>query len=114
MATQKKPPVIRIRADQTLQYQQVIRLMNLLMKNNLSQDHVRHAGGMTMHARAPTAFMLSLTLHIGVVLAIVALAFVVQHKRPAPVQIFELVAGPPTDLTATEAPALGSPEGRLT
>jgi biopolymer transport protein ExbD len=29
--------VIRIRADQTLQYQQVIRLMNLLMKNNLSK-----------------------------------------------------------------------------
>lgn len=66
-----------------------------------------------MNAQAPTAFMLSLTLHIGVILAIVALAFVVQHKRPAPVQIFELVAGPPTDLAATEAPALGSPEGQV-
>jgi biopolymer transport protein ExbD len=31
----KDPPVIRIRADQSLQYQQVIRLMNLLMTNNL-------------------------------------------------------------------------------
>ena len=33
----KNPPVIRIRADQTLQYQQVIRLMNLLMSSNLSK-----------------------------------------------------------------------------
>jgi biopolymer transport protein ExbD len=32
-----KQPVIRIRADQTLQYQQVIRLMNLLMTNNLTR-----------------------------------------------------------------------------
>src|SRR5208283_4448601 len=66
-----------------------------------------------MHARAPTAFMFSLTLHAGVVLAIVTLAFVVQRNQPPPVQIFELVAGPPTDLTATEAPALGSPEGEV-
>ena len=33
----KDPPVIRIRADQSLQYQQVIRLMNLLMRSNLSK-----------------------------------------------------------------------------
>jgi colicin import membrane protein len=66
-----------------------------------------------MHAQAPNAFMLSLTLHVGVVLAVMALAFVVQHNRPPPVQIFELVAGPPTDLMATEAPALGSPEGQV-
>ena len=33
----KNPPVIRIRADQSLQYQQVIRLMNLLMSSNLSK-----------------------------------------------------------------------------
>ena len=50
-----------------------------------------------MHERAPTAFMLSLSMHVGVVLAIATLAFVVQHNRPPPVQIFELVAGPPTD-----------------
>ena len=66
-----------------------------------------------MHERAPTAFMLSLTLHAAVVLAIATLAFVVEHNQPTPVQIFELVAGPPTDLTATEAPALGSPEGEV-
>ena len=66
-----------------------------------------------MHERAPTAFMLSLSMHVGVVLAIATLAFVVQHNRPPPVQIFELVAGPPTDLTATEAPALGSADGQV-
>ncbi len=37
LGVREKQPVIRIRADQTLQYQQVIRLMNLLMKNNLSK-----------------------------------------------------------------------------
>ena len=37
MGDLKDPPVIRIRADQTLQYQQVIRLMNLLMRSNLSK-----------------------------------------------------------------------------
>ena len=66
-----------------------------------------------MQARASTAFMLSLAMHVGVVLAIATLAFVVQHNQSQPVQIFELVAGPPTDLTATEAPALGSPDGQV-
>ncbi len=37
LGTRPKPPVIRIRADQTLQYQQVVRLMNLLMTNNLTR-----------------------------------------------------------------------------
>ncbi len=37
LGAREKQPVIRIRADQTLQYQQVIRLMNLLMKNNLAK-----------------------------------------------------------------------------
>jgi len=37
LGLREKQPVIRIRADQTLQYQQVIRLMNLLMRNNLSK-----------------------------------------------------------------------------
>lgn len=34
---QKDPPVVRIRADQSLQYQQVIRLMVLLEKNNIAK-----------------------------------------------------------------------------
>lgn len=66
-----------------------------------------------MYARAPTAFFLSLLLHGTVITAIVVLAFIVQQRRPPPVQIFELVAGPPTDLKATAAPALGSPEGTV-
>jgi biopolymer transport protein ExbD len=35
LGASKDPPVIRIRADQSLQYQQVLRLMSLLMTNNL-------------------------------------------------------------------------------
>jgi colicin import membrane protein len=66
-----------------------------------------------MYARAPTAFFFSLLLHAAVVVSIVTLAFVVQQRTPPPVQIFELVAGPPTDLTATAAPALGSPDGTV-
>ncbi len=37
LATEKKPPVIRIRADLTLQWQQVVTLMDELKKNNLSK-----------------------------------------------------------------------------
>jgi TonB family protein len=66
-----------------------------------------------MYARSPTAFFLSLLLHGMVVTAIVVMAFVVQQHTPPPVHVFELVAGPPTDLTATAAPALGSPEGSV-
>jgi TonB family protein len=65
-----------------------------------------------MHARAPSAFFLSLLFHTAIVVAILVLAFVVQQRMP-PMQIFELVAGPPTDPTATAAPALGSPEGKV-
>jgi colicin import membrane protein len=68
---------------------------------------------MIMHERASNAFLLSLTLHAGVVLAIAALAFAVHQSRPPPMQIFELVAGPPTDPMATEAPALGTPDGQV-
>lgn len=37
LAAKPRPPVIRIRADQSLQYQQVVRLMNLLMRHNLTR-----------------------------------------------------------------------------
>lgn len=36
-ATEKKPPVISIRADLTLQWQQVVTLMDELKKNNLTK-----------------------------------------------------------------------------
>ncbi len=66
-----------------------------------------------MQERAPTAFFFSVLLHGTVVAVIVGLAFYVhQRTRPA-MQVFELVAGPPTDPTATEAPALGTPEGTV-
>lgn len=64
-----------------------------------------------MQAQPTNAFMLSLTLHVGVVLALLGVAYVVQQSRPPPVHVFELVAGPGNDLTATEAPAVGTPEG---
>ena len=66
-----------------------------------------------MQERAPTAFFCSVALHGTVVALIAALAFVVQHQARPPMQVFELVAGPPTDATATEAPALGRPEGTV-
>jgi colicin import membrane protein len=68
---------------------------------------------MIMHERAANAFLLSLTLHAGVILAIAALVFAVHQSRREPMQIFELVAGPPTDPMATEAPALGTPDGQV-
>lgn len=37
LGADKKPPVIRIRADLTLQWQQVVTLMDELKKNNLSK-----------------------------------------------------------------------------
>lgn len=37
LATEKKPPVIRIRADLTLQWQQVVTLMDELKKANLTK-----------------------------------------------------------------------------
>ena len=66
-----------------------------------------------MQARAPTAFFLSLLLHGSIVAAILMLAFVAQLNIQPPMQVFELVAGPPTDPTATAAPALGSPDGTV-
>ena len=37
LAARPKPHVVRIRADQALQFQQVVRLMNLLMRHNLTK-----------------------------------------------------------------------------
>ncbi|HTX67451.1 MAG TPA: energy transducer TonB [Opitutaceae bacterium] len=66
-----------------------------------------------MSERTSTALFLSLLLHGAAVAAIFALAFAVQQRRPPPEMIFDLVAGPGNDLTATEAPALGTPDGDL-
>jgi colicin import membrane protein len=66
-----------------------------------------------MPARAPIAFFYSVLLHACAVLAIAALAFAFHQNRPPPTEVFELVAGPPTDLAATEAPAPGSPDAPM-
>lgn len=61
-----------------------------------------------MRATSPNAFLLSLTLHAFVVLAIFATTwFVAQRAKEVPV-IFELVAGPPTGGPELVAPALGN------
>ncbi|HEX7631499.1 MAG TPA: biopolymer transporter ExbD [Lacunisphaera sp.] len=36
-AARSKPPVIRLRGDMTLQYQQIVRIMDELMKRNLTK-----------------------------------------------------------------------------
>ncbi len=63
-----------------------------------------------MPARMSTAFFFSALLHTAVVVALLAIAFTVQQRKPPPEVIFDLVAGPGNDLTATKAPALGSPD----
>lgn len=40
IATQSDPPVISLRADLTLQYQQVIRVLDEVKKNNLTKIHL--------------------------------------------------------------------------
>ena len=66
-----------------------------------------------MYARSSNAFILSLTLHVGVVLTLLGVAFVVQRTGPPPMHEFILVAGPGNDPNATEAPALGAPDGQI-
>jgi len=61
-----------------------------------------------MRATSPNAFLISLTLHGTVVAAIILMTVVTAlQQKEAPV-IFELVAGPPTNPEALEAPALGN------
>lgn len=61
-----------------------------------------------MRATSPNAFLLSLSLH-GFTVAVLVLAtwFGALRQKEAPV-IFELVAGPPTNMGALEAPNLGN------
>lgn len=61
-----------------------------------------------MRATSSSSFLLSLSLH-GAVVALLVLAtwFTTMRTKEAPV-IFELVAGPPTNPEALEAPALGN------
>jgi TonB family protein len=66
-----------------------------------------------MTARSPSAFALSALLHAGVAaLALLGIFFAHQQKAVPPV-IFVVVAGEGNNYGATEAPALGSPDGPL-
>jgi TonB family protein len=60
-----------------------------------------------MSNNTSSAFMLSLTLHGGIVALILLIAFLLHQTKPEMPQIFELVAGEGENIGATEAPALG-------
>jgi TonB family protein len=64
-----------------------------------------------MTARSPSAYLSSATLHAVVVVLLLAAAWVAQQQTRPPVKIFDLVAGEGDNWAATEAPALGTPEG---
>jgi colicin import membrane protein len=64
-----------------------------------------------MTARSPSAYLSSATLHAVAVVLLVAAAWVTNQQTRAPVKIFDLVAGEGDNWAATEAPALGTPDG---
>jgi colicin import membrane protein len=68
-----------------------------------------------MRASSPSAYFASLTIHAVVAAIIVLLSLMIQRAQDAqkPPTIFELVAGPPTDPFAKDAPALGTPKVKL-
>ena len=64
-----------------------------------------------MTARSPSAYLSSATLHAAAVVLVVAAAWVTNQQIRPPVKIFDLVAGEGDNWAATEAPALGTPDG---
>jgi TonB family protein len=64
-----------------------------------------------MTARSPSAYLSSATLHAVAVVLVVAAAWVTNQQTRPPVKIFDLVAGEGDNWAATEAPALGTPDG---
>ncbi|MFT3870375.1 MAG: energy transducer TonB [Nibricoccus sp.] len=64
-----------------------------------------------MNARSPAAFALSISLHALFAAAMFFAAYAMRDEITKPAKTFELVAGPGDNYRATEAPALGSPEG---
>lgn len=66
-----------------------------------------------MTARSPSAFALSALIHLGVAaVALLGIFYSQEHEAVRPV-VFELVAGEGNNYGATEAPALGSPDGAV-
>src|ERR1035438_7985405 len=66
-----------------------------------------------MTARSPSAFALSTLLHASVAAVVLLGIFYSQHHAPERPVIFDLVAGEGNNYMATQAPALGSPDGPL-
>jgi colicin import membrane protein len=64
-----------------------------------------------MTAQSPSAYFSSATLHAVVVLLLLCAAWVTEQQTREPVKIFEMVAGVGDNYNATEAPALGTPDG---
>jgi colicin import membrane protein len=64
-----------------------------------------------MTARSPSAYLSSATLHAAAVVLLLAAAWVTSQQTRPPVKIFDLVAGEGDNWAATEAPALGTPDG---
>jgi colicin import membrane protein len=64
-----------------------------------------------MQANSPGAFFLSATMHGAVVAAILIFSYLTHEETKEPPKVFELVAGEGDNYAATEAPALGTPDG---
>ena len=64
-----------------------------------------------MTARSPSAYLSSAMLHATAVVLLVVAAWVAREQTRPPVKIFDLVAGEGNNWAATEAPALGTPDG---
>jgi TonB family protein len=64
-----------------------------------------------MTARSAQAFFVSATLHLAVAALVLLLAYAAQRPTRDVPKIMELVAGAGDNYAATEAPALGSPDG---
>ena len=64
-----------------------------------------------MTARSPSAYLSSATLHAAAVVLLLGAAWVMRQQTPEPVKIFVLVTGAGDNWAATEAPALGMPDG---
>jgi colicin import membrane protein len=64
-----------------------------------------------MNARFPSAFILSATLHAIVAAIFVLVAYVAREQAGKIPTVLELVAGEGDNYMATEAPALGTPDG---
>jgi len=62
-------------------------------------------------SHTPTSYTLSFLVHAGVAGALFCMAWMMENQTREPSKVIELVAGAGDNYGATEAPALGTPEG---